>query len=366
MIKFPIGMEFSKLDQHILMKADTGADINVISENTFKELFPNGSFQHELCILENYGNSSIRTLGKFTGFLRWKGKVWKQTFFVTNANDSPNLLSRQACFTMGILKPCFEVRKNSMNLKKETELCNTSSSSDQPASPKLPSIDPETMKAKPLMKEKVVETYKDCFEGLGKFPGEPYKFKFKPNVTPARHGIRKVPIHLKEDFHKEVNDLVMEGVLEPVTESTEWVNSFVIMEKETSIDSSNAHGPNHRIWKKLRICLDPRDLNEALEREPYYSRSVDELIGKFHNAIIFTIVDMKKGYWMVVLHPDSRKFTCMALDIGRFQWTRLPMGTVVASDIFQRKLDSIFAGEKGITGIADDMVIYGNSIEKHH
>ena len=36
---------------------------------------------------------------------------------------------------------------------------------------------------------------------------------------------------------------------------------------------------------------------------------------------------------------------------------RLPMGTVVAQDIFQSKLDSIFIGMEGVTGIADDMVI---------
>ena len=73
----------------------------------------------------------------------------------------------------------------------------------------------------------------------------------------------------------------------------------------------------------------------------------------------FTIVDFKKGYWMVVLHPDSRKLTCMALPFGRFQWPRLPMGTVVAQDIFQSKLDAIFIGMEGVTGIADDMVIAG-------
>ncbi|MCG8429678.1 MAG: hypothetical protein MJA29_00665, partial [Candidatus Omnitrophica bacterium] len=156
-----------------------------------------------------------------------------------------------------------------------------------------------------------------------------------------------------------------QGVLEPVTESTEWVNSYVIVEKDISMDSANTHAPNHTTKKKLRICLDPKDLNEALEREPYYSRSVDELIAKFSEAMVFSIVDMKKGYWMVVLHPDSRKLTCMALDIGRFQWTRLPLGTVVASDIFQKKLDSIFAGQPGITGIADDMVIYGKSTMEH-
>ena len=93
---------------------------------------------------------------------------------------------------------------------------------------------------------------------------------------------------------------------------------------------------------------------------------MDELLDKFKDAVCFTVVDMTKGYWMVVLDPASRKYTCMALDIGRFQQTRLPMGTVVASDIFQKKLDEIFTNEPGITGIADDMAIYGNFSEEEH
>ena len=55
----------------------------------------------------------------------------------------------------------------------------------------------------------------------------------------------------------------------------------------------------------------------------------------------------------------------MALPFGRFQWTRLPMGTVVAQDIFQSKLDSIFIGIEGVTGIADDMVIAGRDKMEH-
>ena len=101
-------------------------------------------------------------------------------------------------------------------------------------------------------------------------------------------------------------------VLEKVTEPTEWVNSFVIVEKV--IDSLNAHSPNHVIKKSIRLCIDPKDLNEALEREPYYSRSIDELISMFAGAKVFTIVDMDKGYWQVVLHPESRKLTCMAFE----------------------------------------------------
>ena len=45
---------------------------------------------------------------------------------------------------------------------------------------------------------------------------------------------------------------------------------------------------------------------------------------------------------MIRLHPDSRPLTCMSIDIGRFQWTQLPMGTIVPSDVFQKKLDEIF------------------------
>ena len=68
---------------------------------------------------------------------------------------------------------------------------------------------------------------------------------------------------------------------------------------------------------------------------------------------------------MVRLHPDLRPLTCMLIDIGRFQWTWLPMGMIVASDVFQMKLDEIFHNVPGVTGIADDMVIYGKSIEEH-
>ena len=177
----------------------------------------------------------------------------------------------------------------------------------------------------PLTQEKVESTYADVFQGLGKFPGEPYKLRLKPDAVPVKHRPRKVPIHLQDAFHEEVERLVKIDVLEKVTEPTEWVNSFVIVEKV--IDSSNAHSPNHVIKKSICLCIDPKDLNEALEREPYYSRTIDELISMFARAKVFTIVDMDKGYWQVVLHPESTKLTCMAFDIGRYQFKRLPMGS---------------------------------------
>ena len=169
----------------------------------------------------------------------------------------------------------------------------------------------------PLTKEDILSQYSGCFEGIGRFPGDLYNFHLKPEHKPAQHAPRKVAIHLEAAFKEEIKSLAKLGIKEEVKEHTDWVNSYVIVEKDTG----SHHSPNHTIKKKLRICLDPRDLNEALEREPYHTHSVDvdEITAKLKGMTVFTIVDFKKGYWMVVLHPDSRKLTCMVLPFGRFQ-----------------------------------------------
>ena len=174
-----------------------------------------------------------------------------------------------------------------------------------------------------------------------------------------------MPIHLQDAFHEEIRNLEALRILEETKDVTEWVNSFVIMEKKLPINSNNSHSQGHSMNKKLRLCLDPRDLNEALEREPYYTHSIEEIMGKFHGMTRFTIADFNKEYWMVELDLESRKYTMMALDIGRFQETQLPMGSIVAQDMFQRKFGAIFLSVPGVTGIADDMITYGRTDQEH-
>ena len=97
---------------------------------------------------------------------------------------------------------------------------------------------------------------------------------------------------------------------------TEWVNSFVTVKKKVPLDSSNTHSPGHSVSKKLRIYLDPRDLNEVLQREPYYTWGIEEILGKFHSMTRFTIADFNKGYWMVELHPKIKEIN----DHGLRHW----------------------------------------------
>ena len=114
LIQFPIDVDFKKVRNlvekcpTVLLKADMGVDVNLMNSNTFAKLFQDRTVLEPTSLrMEAYGNNTaVTVLGKFHSFLRWKGHVNRQLFYVTNASASPNLLSRDGCYTLGVLKPC--------------------------------------------------------------------------------------------------------------------------------------------------------------------------------------------------------------------------------------------------------------------
>ena len=107
-LKFPINVDpRGPYKHHLVVRVDTGADVNCMNEKTFKKLFPKVKLSvcpHEI---QNFGNSvtDISILGQFRTYLQFRGKKYLNTFIVTNTNNCPNLLSHGAIFRMGVLLP---------------------------------------------------------------------------------------------------------------------------------------------------------------------------------------------------------------------------------------------------------------------
>ena len=103
----------------VLLKADTGANMNLMNSQTFEYIFKDRTvLQPSSVRMEAFrNNSAVEVLGKFHVFLRWKGRVYRQLFYVTNANNSPNLLSRDGCYTLGLIKPCYSVESTGNSSK---------------------------------------------------------------------------------------------------------------------------------------------------------------------------------------------------------------------------------------------------------
>ena len=107
-LKFPITKHpKGPYKHHIVVRVDTGTNVNCMNEKKFDELFPEVELSvcpHEI---QNFGNSiaDISILGQYHTYLEFRGEKYLNTFIVTNANDCPNLLSYGATFRMGVLLP---------------------------------------------------------------------------------------------------------------------------------------------------------------------------------------------------------------------------------------------------------------------
>ena len=252
MIEFGCGLTPLSFDRKLTLQADTGADMNAINKKTFNELFPDVELEESTHILQNFDKRLIKPIGSFRCFLRWKGHKYRVKFEVMGI-ETPNLLSRETTFLMGILKKCLSVEKTQnepnnqisslsvsghsvppteaapvpltegtschsvpltetapLTSTEERSHMNCASISDTAETPDSSSVrvvgsnnHSLSITDLPLTQEKVETTYADVFQGLGKFPGEPYKLRLKPDAVPAKHRPRRVPVHLQDAFHEE-------------------------------------------------------------------------------------------------------------------------------------------------------------------
>jgi hypothetical protein len=133
-----------------------------------------------------------------------------------------------------------------------------------------------TMRAK-----EVIRQFAKVFQGLGCLE-KPYHIQTDLNVTPVVNQLKSQPVALRDRLKQALDEMEMDGVIEKVDQRTEWVNSVVGVEKPDS--------------KKLRICLEPRPLNEAIQKEHYKMPTIQEITTRVAGATMFSKLDAKHCY----------------------------------------------------------------------
>ena len=196
----------------------------------------------------------------------------------------------------------------------------------------------------------ILDTYSDVMtDKLGKFSGEQH-LNVDENVQPVVMPNRRVPLSLRSKLKDELDRLVDLKVIEPMDEPTPWISQLVIASKKNG---------------DIRICLDPKELNQALLREHFTLPILEDTLHELGQSKVFTKADLSSGYWHIVLDEESSKLTTFQTCFGRYKWLRLPFGLNVSSEIFQKRILDCFSGLSGIVCIADDIVIHGKTIEEH-
>ena len=94
----------------------------------------------------------------------------------------------------------------------------------------------------------------------------------------------------------------------------------------------------------LCICLDPKDLNHAIRREHYSLPTIEDVASRLYGAKLFTILDVKSGFWHVALNKQSSFLTTFYMPFGRYRWNRMPFGICSAPEIFQQRMHKLIEG----------------------
>ena len=166
------------------------------------------------------------------------------------------------------------------------------------------------------------------------------------DATPVVHPPRKVPYLLKDKLKKELDGMKKNDIIDQVDEPTDWVNSIVIVEKRDG---------------KLRICLDPHDLNKAIKREHYPMQSAESIMADIAGAKYFSKLDASSGYWQIKVDDESSKVLAFNTPFGRYKFKRLPFGILSASEVFQKKISQIIEGINGCANVQDDIIVWGKT-----
>jgi len=323
---------------YLRTRLDLGADINLMPVSAYIKLIGDKNLNNlgpVRCNITTYTKDSIENLGSTSVFVKYPGQpTVKLDFNVTNEEGS-TLICCQDLLALALVIP----KAGLEEIPRDAHLVSSSSDETEDVNNVTSST------ATPLVtrKEDIKKHFSDCLNGLGQFPGDPYHINVDPKVPPVRVPCRKVDIHLEQKFKEQLNGMLEAGVIMPQNDPTPWINSFVIVEAKD----------------KIRICLDPTNLNKAVIREPYHYRTPDDIYHKLAKAKFFSVVDLKKGYWQIPLDEESSYLTTFNTPFGRFRFTRVPFGITVSGDAFQRKIDSVYNRLNMVTGIADDMLIWG-------
>jgi hypothetical protein len=149
----------------------------------------------------------------------YKNKHTRSEFYIVDQTNAPALINLKTASELGLIKLTYAIDKH---------------------------VSPQ--------KASIISDFSDVFEGVGTFEGTS-SIQLQDNVTPVVCPVRKVPIALQSKPKLELKSMEDQGIISKVTEPTDWVNALVCVDK-----------PN---TGKLRICIDPKALNDSIKR-PYY------------------------------------------------------------------------------------------------
>ena len=321
---------------------DTGAKVTTIPPTELKKFKLKVKDLKPTCVrLAGANKHEIDSMGTFEAEISHKGRTANTTVHV--CKDITNLLSYKTTKALGLLHPKFpDVEPYRVNAIK--------SSRPLPSSDTSPSD----------MRTWFMEEFSDVLIPKGSvgrelpiMSGAPMKIELKPDAVPFKlYNARVIPLAWQEPTKKALDDLVAQGIIEPVGDKvSDWVHPMVVVPK-----------PDGRI----RITTDLTKLNAHVKRPVHPTDTPEGAIGKIKNGVkFFSTFDCLHGYHQIEVDEGSRHLLQFITPFGRYAYKRCPMGLVSSGDEFCRRVDEAISGIGQLSKVMDDLLAFDESYKEH-
>ena len=150
------------------------------------------------------------------------------------------------------------------------------------------------------------EKYREVFTGVGKLKDFQLKLHIKDDVTPVAQPVRRLPFGLRAKVDEKLDELLAKDIIEEVSDNpTEWVSPLVVVPKTDG---------------DVRICVDMRRANSAIERERHPIPTIEEVLYDLTGSTVFSKLDLKWGFHQVELDERSRGITTFVTHRGLYRY----------------------------------------------
>ena len=93
---------------------------------------------------------------------------------------------------------------------------------------------------------------------------------------------------------------------------------------------------------------------------------IDDNLALLGKAKYFTSLDLKSGYWQVLMDEKDKEKTAFACHRGLFEFNVMPFGLTSAPAVFQELMSIVLHGLSHFAiAYLDDIVIYSETLEDH-
>ena len=136
---------------------------------------------------------------------------------------------------------------------------------------------------------------------------------------------RRIPFAIRKKVESELVRLQKEDIIEPAKGPSLWVSPIVAFLK-----------PNNP--EQIRLCIDMRQSNTAIQRERHPHPTIDDLIHDLNGARHFSKLDLSSAYHQLELDEESRQITTtFTTHKGLFQYKRLILALTAQARFFNTR-----------------------------